>query len=403
MEEILSSLNITNLDDIKTLGDDIVAYWAQKCLDTEFDVHMGYDKWDQKSRQVSKNYRKGKTTKIVKTPTGKYEFEMPRDSEGTFDPVIVPKYQRHSENIERITLQMVACGQSVEEIEQFFNRIYEVKVSKDEITRITNKLLPEIRAWQQRPLCACYPIIFVAGMRFKVKEDGTFTEKSLYIIIGINTLGIKEVLGIWLTRTESAQEWLNIFNELKMRGVKDILLACSDNLAGISKAFKAVYPDVLIQKCIVHQVRNATKYVSFKDLKAFTADMKGIYKAANIEGAKEAFEAFKMIWNDKYGYAIKSWENNWDELVSFYELPFELRKLIYTKNVIENLNKSIRKITKTKGGFISDDALIKLVYLRISDINAKWSMKHVKEWLTIYNQIQIMFPNRLPDDITNSA
>lgn len=396
---LLEELSIDSKEDFKKFISGLTKAFVEKSLNAEFDEHIGYEKWNQNSREVSDNYRKGITSKKLKTENGEFDVEVPRDYNGTFEPQLVKKYQRNINGIEENVLKLYAKGLSTREIDETFQSMYGVDVSKDTISRITDKILPEITSWQSRPLDNIYPILMVDGIRFKVRDDGKYQEKSVYIVIGINMDGFRDVLGFWIAESESSKQWLSIFNDLKARGLKDVLIACSDNLRGISEAFKLAFPNTDIQKCVVHQIRNSIKHVRYDHVKEFTKDMKEIYKAPNIDIALNNLQSFDDKWGSKYGYAIKSWKDNIEELTTFFNYPFELRRLIYTTNVIENLNRNIRKITKTKGGFTTLNALTKIVYLRLLDISDDWTKSHIANWGLIINQLKIIFPDRLNDDI----
>lgn len=276
------------------------------------------------------------------------------------------------------------------EIENYIKELYNVELSKDTITRITDKILPEINEWLERPIEEVYLVIYVDGIRFKVKEDNWFVEKSVYILFGINTSGIKNVLHFSIAESESAKQWLTIFNQLKEKGLKDVLIFCCDNLSGISETIKSAFPNAMVQKCIIHQIRNSNKFVRYDDLKEFTKDMKKIYQSSSLELALKALEEFSEKWNNKYNYAIKSWNQNIEELTTFFNFPKELRKLIYTTNSIENLNRNIRKLTKTKNGFCTINSLKKMIYFSILNQSKNWD-KRIQNWGIFYNQLKILF------------
>lgn len=280
------------------------------------------------------------------------------------------------------------------EIENYIKELYNVELSKDTITRITDKILPEINEWLERPIEEVYLVIYVDGIRFKVKEDNWFVEKSVYILFGINTNGIKNVLHFSIAESESAKQWLTIFNQLKEKGLKDVLIFCCDNLSGISETIKSAFPNAMVQKCIIHQIRNSNKFVRYDDLKEFTKDMKKIYQSSSLELALKALEEFSEKWNNKYNYAIKSWNQNIEELTTFFNFPKELRKLIYTTNSIENLNRNIRKLTKTKNGFCTINSLKKMIYFSILNQSKNWD-KRIQNWGIIYDQLKILFDYRI--------
>lgn len=395
--KLIEQFNIEDINDLDKLFGQIKKEFIESALEAEFDEHIGYEKYDQNSRQVSNNYRKGKTNKTISTTNGKITIKIPRDEDATFEPKIIKKYQRNISKIEDQIIFLYSKGMSTRDIQDTIYEMFSCDLDKNTISRITDRIVPEIRAWQNRPLEKTYTVVYVDGIRFKVLEDSSYVEKSVYIIIGINIEGKKEILGFWISESESAKQWFIILNELKARGVEEILIACSDNLKGISESFKSAFPNVRIQKCIIHQIRNSVKFVNYKDLKDFNSDMKKIYKADNIKKATEALDEFEKKWESKYSYATRSWRNNFDELSTFFELPIEIRKIIYTTNTIENLNRNIRKITKTKGGFTTVRSLEKLIYLRLMRIQEDWGEHRIPNWITILNQLRILFPEQLCD------
>ncbi len=393
-EEIIKNFNIKSLQDLDDFKSQLTQAFVNNALEAEMDEHLGYKKWDQNSRTISKNYRKGKTSKTINTQDGPINIQVPHDQQSTFNPMLIPKYSRTLGRIEDSILLLYAKGTSTRDIEEIIREMYQIEISKDLVSRITEKLMPEINAWMERPLDKIYPIIFVDGIRFKVKEDMCYKEKSIYIIIGINIKGYSEIIGFWIGESESASYWLTIFNELKSRGVEEILIACSDNLKGLSDAFLCAFPNIKIQKCIIHQIRNSTKHVAAKDLQPICLDMRKIYASATIESAKKELINFTDTWSKKYKSVTDSWINNFDELTTYFQLPIELRKVIYTTNLIENVNRQIRKITKTRGAFPTSNAIVKLVYLKLKDITLK-SKRKIRNWGQVYEQLKIMYPNRL--------
>ena len=392
--ELLNELNISSITEMNEVVNELKKSLIEKALDSELTEHLGYEKWDQDSREKSNNYRNGYSSKTVKSNTGKIGISIPRDELGTFEPKIIKKYQNDISEIDEKIIFMFSKGMSTRDISECIQEIYGMEVSKDFISRVTDKILPDIQAWLSRPLKQIYPIVYVDGIRFQVKEENSFVEKSVYIVIGIDCNGIKDILGFWISESESAKHWMNVFNDLKSRGVLEILICCSDNLTGISEAIRAVFPKIDIQKCIVHQIRNSTKFVRYDHLKEFCHDMKKIYSAPNLDVALLALDEFENKWNSKYNYAIKSWRSNINELTTFFKYPVEIRKLIYTTNTIENLNRNIRKATKTKGNFTNTKSLEKIVYLVIQNQLDKCSPR-VQNWGIIYQQLKIIFDNEL--------
>lgn len=360
-------------------------------LEGELDAHLDYEK-HQKSK--SGNYRNGHTTKQVKSSLGEMEISVPRDREGSFNPMLVKKRQNTIDGIENIIISLYAKGMSVSDIEEQIREIYNFDLSTSAISRITDKINGDIVAWKNRPLEPVYLIVWMDGIVFKVRENSKIINKTIYIAVGLRTDGKKEVLGLWLGKNESSAFWMTVLTDIKARGTQDILITATDNLNGFTDTIKTVFPESATQICVVHQIRNSCKYVVWKDKKEFTRDMREIYTAPNKEMAKSALNDFKTKWNDKYSYAIKSWENNWDELTVFFDFPIEIRKIIYTTNLIENLNGKIRKYTKNKLSYPTDDAVIKSVYLALREVSKKWS-KPIRNWGVILNQFLTIFANRI--------
>ena len=392
--ELAKSLKLDSMDDINDLFKNLSKAIIKNSLNAEMDEHLGYDKWDQTSRNKSNNYRKGYSNKKVKSSFGEFDIKIPRDENAMFEPTLVKKYQTDISHFDDKVIALYSKGLSTREIENYIKDLYGVELNKDTISRITDRILPEINEWLERPIEQIYPVVYIDGIRFKVKEDNKFVEKSVYILFGINTNGFKEVLHFSIAESESAKQWLTIFNQLKEKGLKDVLIFCCDNLSGISEAIKSAFPDSMIQKCIIHQIRNSTKFVKYNDLKEFTSDMKKIYQAPSIELALVALEEFNNKWANKYNYAIKSWNQNIDELTTFFNFPKELRKLIYTTNAIENLNRNIRKLTKNKNGFCTINSLKKMLYFSIINQSKHWQTR-IQNWGIIYNQLKILFDDRL--------
>lgn len=392
--ELAKTLKLDSMDDINDLFKNLTKAIIENSLNAEMDEHLGYDKWDQSSRNKSNNYRKGYSNKKVKSSFGEFDIKIPRDKDAMFEPTLVRKYQTDISHFDEKVIALYSKGLSTREIQNYIKDLYDVELNKDTISRITDKILPEINEWLERPIQPVYPVVYIDGIRFKVKEDNKFIEKSVYILFGINTDGFKEVLHFSIAESESAKHWLTIFNQLKEKGLKDVLIFCCDNLSGISEAIKSAFPESMIQKCIIHQIRNSTKFVKYTDLKEFTSDMKKIYQASSIELALDALEEFNKKWANKYNYAIKSWNQNIDELTTFFNFPKELRKLIYTTNSIENLNRNIRKLTKSKNGFCTINSLKKMLYFSIINQSRHWETR-IQNWGIIYNQLKILFDDRL--------
>lgn len=393
-EELLSK---EFLSQFKT-GEDLSSFLAQlqkrgieTLLEAELEDHLGYSKHEKTKNTNSRN---GHTRKQILTNLGKGEISVPRDREGSFNPMIIPKRKSMVDGVENIIVSLYAKGMSTSDIEQQIREIYGFDVSTSTISRITDKISADITVWQNRPLESQYFIVWMDGIVFKVRQDSKVINKTIYIAVGLKTDGKKEVLGLWLGENESSSFWMSVLTDMKARGLNDILITATDNLNGFTNTINAVYPNSKTQICVVHQIRNATRYVVWKDKKAFTSDMKNIYTAPNQKAAKAALADFKAKWNSKYSYAIKSWENNWEELTVFFEFPIEIRKIIYTTNLIENLNGKIRKYTKNKLSFPTDDAVMKSVYLAIRESTRKWTMP-VRNWGIILNQFLTLYPERI--------
>ena len=365
---------------------------VQTMLKAEMDEHLGYKKHDPVGNNTG-NSRNGNTLKTLKTDIGDIPLDIPRDRNSSFDPVIVPKHQRMSAKIEQSIITMYSKGMSTRDIEDTIHDIYGIKVSESSVSSITAVVLEDIKQWQQKPLDPVYYIIWMDGIVMKVRHNGRVINKTIYLIIGINQHGYKEVLGMWISETESASFWLSALNDLKARGVEDVLITCTDNLSGIKQAIKAIFPGAVSQLCIVHQIRNSCKYVVWKERKSFAADLKLIYGAPNRQIAEDALQDFAAKWGHKYGYAVKSWKENWDHLTAYFEYPQEIRSLIYTTNPIESLNSTIRKYTRSKTVFPDDQSALKAVFLAVSNVQKKWTMP-IRNWGQIVNQFFINFENR---------
>lgn len=378
-------------EELMTFADSIRKRALEQMLEGELDAHLGYEKHQTSE---SENARNGHGTKFVKTTEGTIELKVPRDRQGTFEPQIVPKRKTVIDRIENAIISFYAKGMSVSDIEEQLRELYDIEVSSSAISRITDRIHDDVQAWQNRPLESCYFIVWMDGISFKVREGSRVISKTIYIVIGLKQDGKKEVLGLWLGKNESASFWLSVLTDLKTRGVQDILVSATDNLTGFTDAIASVFPNCTKQICVVHQIRNSCKFVSYKDRKLFTADMKNIYTAPNEQAASTALDEMEKNWGDKYGYAIKSWRVNWSELTAFLEFPTEIRKIIYTTNIIENLNGKIRKYTKNKLSFPTDEAVMKSVYLAINEITKKWTVP-IREWGQIYGQFLIIFENRI--------
>jgi transposase-like protein len=393
LRELIEEYGIKDLKDVHEFVKALTAETIQEVLEGELESELGYSKYDYKNKQTD-NSRNGYSKKTVQSSQGEMELRIPRDRNGEFEPELVKKHQMDISSIEDKILFMYSQGTSTRDIEKTMREMYGIEVDDTKVSRITDKILPLMREWQERPLQSIYAMLILDAIHYKVREDGTVVKKAAYIAIGTDLEGKKDVLGIWLGATESSKYWLSALNGLKNRGVEDILIASIDGLSGFVDAINVAYPKTEVQRCIVHQIRNSTRYVSYKDLKAFTADLKPIYKAADESLGLMALDEFEAKWGQKYPLAVKSWRTNWPELATFFKYPPEIRKLIYTTNAIENFNRQLRKVTKTKSAFVSDDALMKLLYLTTMNIVDKWTMP-VKDWGQILAQLYMFFEDRV--------
>ncbi|MCF3112126.1 IS256 family transposase [Niabella sp. CC-SYL272] len=336
----------------------------EKMLEGELDDHLGYEKHQQSDNP---NARNGHGKKKIKTGYGQMEIEVPRDREASFNPILVPKRESMVEGLEEVMVSMYAKGMSVSDIQEHVKDVYKFDVSSSTISRITSRVAEDIIAWQNRPLETVYLIVWMDGIVFKVRENSKVINKTVYIAVGLRTDGYKEVLGMWLGKNETSAYWLSVLTDLKSRGLQDILITATDNLNGFTTTIRTVFPESSTQICVVHQIRNSMRYVVWKDRKEFTRDMKDIYGAPTREAAAAALDGFEQKWAGKYAYAIRSWKDNWEELTVFFDFPIDIRQIIYTTNLIENLNGKIRKYTKNKLSFPNDDAVLKSVYLALRE------------------------------------
>ena len=393
---------LIKIDGLKTAADarnlvkEITGDTLQKMLIAELDEELGYSKYDYRNKEVD-NSRNGYSKKKIQTIEGEIELDIPRDRNGEFEPKIIAKNQtRLDDTIESRIIGMYAKGMTVRDISSHINDSYGFDISESMISRITDKILPVIRDWQARPLEPVYAVVFLDAIHYNVRQDGRIVKKAVYIALGLDLDGKRAVLGMWVGENESAKYWLTVLNELKNRGVKDILIACIDNLSGFDNAIQAVYPKADLQHCIIHQIRNSTKYVSYKDLKALMADLKKVYTALTEQEAYQNLQEFNETWGKKYPKIYESWTRNWANLSTYFAYPQAVRKLIYTTNQIENFNRGLRKVTKAKAAFPSDESLLKMLYLAMIDITTKWNGRRC-DWGEIYRQLEIYYKDRIPD------
>ena len=389
----LLSQECGSIQDVHNLLKELFKGTLEQMLEAEMDEHLGYEK-DDNAGDNTGNSRNGYGSKTIQTDLGKTELRIPRDRNGEFEPRLIKKYQTKSADLENQIIAMYAKGMSTRDIEDHLRDIYGVDASPALISKITDKIMPQLIEWQSRPLDAVYPIVFLDGVMFKVRKDSKVINKCAYTVLGIDMTGRKDILGIWIAETESASFWTTVCNELRNRGVRDILIVCHDNLGGLTSAVNTVFSKAEQQLCIIHQIRNSTKYVSYKDIKAVVSDLKTIYQATDEETALFNLELFAEKWDKKYPQISKSWRSNWSDLSAFFKYPDEVRRLIYTTNAVEGFHRMLRKYTKTKTTYPSDDSLKKSIYLSVEQIARKWYMP-MKDWGIIMGQLIIFFEDRL--------
>ena len=393
---LLQDAGVKDVEGVQELFKEMVGTVLESGLEGELEDELGYSKYDYRNKETD-NSRNGYSEKTLKTSLGDLEISVPRDRKGEFDPRLVKKNQSSlSGDIEEKILSMYAKGMSTNDIESHIRDIYGLSVSDTTISRVTDKILPVVKEWQMRPLESIYAVVFLDAIHFHVRSDGQIIKKAVYIAIGVQMDGIRDVLGMWVGENESAKFWLGILNGLKNRGVEDILIMCVDGLTGFTNAIEAVYPKTEIQQCIIHQIRNTTRFVSYKDIKALMADLKKVYAAVDEQTALFELDAFEEKWSKKYPKIATSWRSKWPNLATYFKYPQEVRTLIYTTNSIENFNRQLRKVTKAKSLFPTDDSLLKMLYLAMTDITRKWTGRR-KDWGLIHSQLEIFFADRLPE------
>lgn len=380
--------------DIQEKLRDLFAGTIEQMLDAEMDEHLGYEK-NSAAGNNSGNSRNGYGRKKLISEYGECEIAVPRDRNGEFEPRIIEKRHSRTDEIEDKIIAMYAKGMSQRDIEETIRDIYGAEVSQGMISRITDKIMPEANEWQNRPLESIYPVVFFDGIVFNSRKDHKIITKCIYSVLGINMEGRKEILGIWISENESSSFYASICADLKNRGVTDIFIACHDNLTGLNDAICSIFPKTRNQLCIVHQVRNSCKFVPYKDRKAVCADLKKIYAAVNLDDAEYAREEFRETWDKKYPNILRSWDRNWAELTTFFSYPAEIRKLIYTTNAVEGYHRMVRKFTKSKAIFPTDDSIRKAIYMSVINISKKWTMP-VRNWGQAYAQFAVFFEDRFP-------
>ena len=389
IKDLINEQKFTSTQEIMNCMKNMFADILEQTLQAEMDQHLGYEHAERRNDDAKKNYRNGSVKRTMKTQLGEVEVNVPRDRNGEFEPKIISKYQRNADGIEERILSLYAAGMSTRDIKEQIKGLYDVEISEGLVSKISERILPEVKQWQDRPLEACYPFVFMDAIHYKIREDHQVVTKAAYVILGINEDGIKEVLGLWVGASESAKYWMGVLNELKSRGVQNVSLFCVDGLTGFKEAITAVHPKARIQRCIIHQIRSSTRFVSYKHIKEFMKDLKQVYQANTEEQAMSQLAAFSEKWEKQYPTAVHSWEENWDILSTYFDYPVEIRKIIYTTNAIEGLNRQFRKVTKTKNVFPNDDSLRKMLYLAIQNLSSRWTQR-CRNWDLIINQLRIM-------------
>lgn len=367
---------------------------VERALDAEMEAHLGHAK-NEAVNNPAGNTRNGKSSKTLKGEFGELPIEIPRDRNGSFEPQLIPKHQTRWNGFDEKILSLYARGMTVREIQGHLEEMYGTEVSPTLISSVTDAVIDEVKAWQSRPLDALYPIVYLDCIHVKVRDAGTVRAKAVYLALGINMAGEKELLGIWIAQTEGAKFWLQVITELRNRGVQDIFIACVDGLKGFPEAIETIYPKTAVQLCIVHLVRYSLNYISWKLRKEVALDLRTIYAAATVEEAEQRLDEFEEKWGAAYPSIVQSWRRNWIRIIPFFDYPPEIRKVIYTTNAIESVNMSLRKITKNRGSFPSDEALLKLFYLALNNISKKWTMP-IRDWKAALNRFTIQFEDRMP-------
>ena len=389
-----NDISIKSGNDVNSIMRDMMSVLLEGALDEELNEELGYSKYDYRNKETD-NSRNGHSKKTMRTSYGDMDIAIPRDRKGEYEPQLIPKYQNTvTQDMEEKIISMYAKGMTTGDIEAHLKELYDLDISDSTISRITDKIMPLVKEWQERPLQEIYAVVYMDAIHYHVRSEGRIVKRAVYIALGIDMDGKKDVIGMYVGENEGAKFWLSIINGLKNRGVQDILIACVDGLNGFPQAIEAVYPKTEIQQCIIHQIRNTTNYVSYKDLKKLMADLKMVYAAPDEAAALEELESFGKKWNSKYPKIYKSWSERWATLSTYFKYPNEVRKLIYTTNAIEGFNRQLRKVTKSRTVFPSDDSLLKMLYLATMDITKKWTGRR-RDWSQIRAQLEIYFEERL--------
>jgi len=398
LKEYVNSQDFTTTSDVMKAMKEMFQDVLQQVMESELDTELGYGKSVRMSeddeKAMSKNYRNGYSKKTVKTQLGEIDVKVPRDRNGEYEPKIIGKYSRNADGMEEKILSLYACGMSQRDISEQIKNLYDVEISPELVRKISEKIMPEVNTWQNRALESIYPFVFMDAIHFKVKENHQYINKAAYVVLGITLEGNKDILGVWVGEHESSKFWLSVLNDLKSRGVTDVYLFCVDGLSGFREAIGSAYPKAQIQRCIIHQIRYSTRFVSYKDIKELMADLKLVYKAVTEDEALNNLMIFKEKWGKAYPSCVKTWEDNWDILSTFFAYPPGIRKIIYTTNIIEGLNRQFRQFTKNKPSFQNDDSLKKMLYLASKKIVERWTQR-CRNWDMVLNQLNIMFSDRM--------
>ena len=394
IRSLIKEKGIKTAEDAQEALKELFGGTLEELLKGELDDELGYGKYEAKPEGVT-NARNGTSQKHLRTQYGDIAIEVPRDREGQFEPTVVKKHQTSTVGIEDQILALYARGTSTRDIQAHLKEVYGMEVSPSLISRVTDRILPTVAEWQSRPLEPVYAVVFLDAIHYKIRQDGRVENKAVYVVVGVDLNGQKDVFGMWIAERESARFWAGVLNELRNRGVKDILIAAVDNLTGFSEAIEAAFPQTEVQKCVVHQIRNSLSYVTYKDYKAVASALKPIYRAPSEKAGDEALDRFEEVWGKKYPLVVRSWRQNWPELSMFFRFPDEVRRLIYTTNIIEGFHRQLRKVTKTKGAFPGDEALLKQLYLAGQNVALRWV--HIQNWSFILAQLSLYFNERVTD------
>lgn len=390
---LIDEYDIETAEDIQEALRDLLGGTIKSMMEAEMDDHLGYERYE---RNDSSNYRNGTKSKRIRSTYGEFDIDIPQDREGTFDPQIVKKRQKDISEIDQKIISMYAKGMTTRQISDQIEEIYGFDCSESFISNVTDKVLQDIDDWQKRPLDEVYPVVFIDAVHFSVRQDNIIKKLAAYVMLGIDCNGMKDVIGLQIGENESSKYWLGVLNELKNRGVKDILVICADGLTGIKEAISAAYPKAEYQRCIVHQVRNTLKHVYYKDMKPFAADLKTIYLAPSEKVAYENLQDVKAKWDDKYPGAMKRWEDNWDVITPIFKFSIDVRRVIYTTNAIESLNSTYKKLNRQRSVFPNENALMKALYLSTLQATKKWTQA-IRGWGKVYGEFSIMYPGRMPE------